>query len=293
MKVKAILNRLLHLLVNIAYWSSIIILIFLTSQIFFAATFKIPSDSMTPGIIAGDNVMVWKPAIGARLFNIFSAAEGEQVKIYRLPGYRKIRRNDVLVFNYPYPNHGGKIEMHLLKYYIKRCVALPGDTFYIDNGFYKVKGRPDTLGASLRQGELALAPDSAFSPELFNCFSPNAAQQWTMKNFGPIYIPRKGSLVSVDTANISIYKNLIEYETGKAVESKDGNVTMDNATLVSYTFTKNYYFMAGDEVLNSRDSRYWGLLPEDHIVGKAAFIWKSKDPHTGKYRWERLFKAVR
>ncbi|MDR3308671.1 MAG: S26 family signal peptidase, partial [Tannerella sp.] len=231
--------------------------------------------------------------IGARFFNLFDAAEGKKVDIYRLLGVQSIRRNDVLVFHYPYPNNDDKIEMHLLKYYIKRCVAIAGDTFYIDNGIYKVKGITDSLGVHSRQLQLSERADSTFRAEVFNCFPNDSTYQWNIKNFGPLFVPGKGSKVQLEARNIVLYRKLIMYETDKGIEVRDGQVYLDGEVLSSYTFTKNYYFMAGDFALNSRDSRYWGLLPEDLIVGKAAFIWKSIDPYTEKYRWKRFFKAVK
>jgi signal peptidase I len=269
-----------------------LVVLYAVGQVFFFASFKIPSDSMSPRLVGGDYALIWKPVIGARLFNLFDAAKGEKVDIYRVPGVRDIRRNDVLVFHYPYPNSCDTVEMHLLKYYIKRCIAVSGDTFYVDNGIYKVKGLADSLGMYSRQVQLSEMADSAFRKEIFNCFPLDSTYQWNIKNFGPLFVPEKGSKVQLDARNIALYRKLITYETDKAIEVRDSQVFLDDEALLSYTFTKNYYFMAGDYVLDSRDSRYWGLLPEDLIVGKAAFIWKSVDPKTGKWRWKRFLKAV-
>jgi signal peptidase I len=96
----------------------------------------------------------------------------------------------------------------------------------------------------------------------------------------------------MDVDNIKLYRNLIRYETGKEIELQGDTVYLNKKILPQYIFTKNYYFMTGDWVFDSRDSRYWGLLPEDHIVGKAAIIWKSQDMGTGKYRWKRFFRVI-
>ncbi|MDD2952260.1 MAG: signal peptidase I, partial [Parabacteroides sp.] len=90
-----------------------IVTLFVVIQIFLFSSFKIPSNSMEPGLIAGDYVLVNKLIPGARLFNVFAAMRGERVKIARLPSIRKIKRNDVIVFNYPYPNDLDKMEMHI------------------------------------------------------------------------------------------------------------------------------------------------------------------------------------
>jgi signal peptidase I len=81
--------------------------------------------------------------------------------------------------------------------------------------------------------------------------------------------------------------------TGQSIAINAGEVFLDSVSIREYIFQQNYYFMAGDYVQDSRDSRYWGLLPEDHIVGKAFIIWKSKNRDTGKWQWERLFKELR
>ncbi|MDR0542556.1 MAG: S26 family signal peptidase, partial [Dysgonamonadaceae bacterium] len=94
----------------------------------------------------------------------------------------------------------------------------------------------------------------------------------------------------MDTVNYLLYKKPITYETDKPLELRNGRVLLGDSAINAYTFTMNYYFMAGDYIFDSVDSRYWGLLPEDHIVGKAVMIWKSK----GKkgFRWKRFLKAV-
>ncbi|WP_368335482.1 signal peptidase I, partial [Parabacteroides merdae] len=116
--INILLNLFLALVVLIAFW--------LFSQVFLLASFRIPSDSMEPELVEGDFVAVWKPTLGARLFDLNATLRLEQTEIHRTPGFRKAKRGDVLVFNFPHPNGWDKIEMHILKYYIKRCIGLPG-----------------------------------------------------------------------------------------------------------------------------------------------------------------------
>ena len=285
-------RTLCHIVVDVVYWGCIAAVAYVAGQIFLFASFKIPTDSMQPLLTGGDYVFVWKPVLGARVFNLFDAVKGKKIPVYRLPGLRKVRRNDVLVFHYPYPNRSDSIGMHMLKYYIKRCVALPGDTFRIDNGIYRVDGVTDTLGIYHRQAELSARADSTFPQEIFRCFPPESAYRWNIKRFGPLYVPGKDSEVAIDTQNIVLYGNLITYETGRTITLKDGQVYLDDTPLPAYTFTKDYYFMAGDWVFDSRDSRYWGLLPDDLIVGKATLIWRSVDMQTKKIRWNRILKKI-
>ena len=92
--------------------------------------------------------------------------------------------------------------------------------------------------------------------------------------------------------NFQLYKKLIEWEQKKSLQYKDSIVFLNGTSISGYRFLKNYYFMAGDNGMNSQDSRYWGMLPEEYIVGKAWIIWKSIDPYTDKFRWERFLKVI-
>lgn len=118
---------------------------------------------------------------------------------------------------------------------------------------------------------------------------------WNVDNFGPLYIPQKGATIKIDTSNISLYRKVIgEYEQNK-LEERNGQIIINGQVATSYTFKMNYYFMMGDNRHNSADSRFWGFVPEDHVVGKAVFIWMSWDTNgefLGKIRWKRLFNTI-
>lgn len=260
-------------------------------RIFVFASYKIPSPSMKPSILSGDYILVNKLVLGPRIFKNFDFLDSGKIETKRLWGLRDVKRNDVLVFNYPYSNCH-KLEMNLNIYYIKRCIAIPGDSFYIDNGIYKVKNCPDSLGCYAYQQQLSKRSKKSFYKNVYRCFPRDKRYGWNIKNFGPLYIPRAHDSLSIDSKNIKLYQKLICYETDKTITIKGDTVFLDKIILTRYIFKQNYYFMSGDYVFDSKDSRYWGLLPEDHIVGKASIIWKSKDPDSGKYRFKRFFKAV-
>ena len=171
---------------------------------------------------------------------------------------------------------------------MKRCVAVPGDTFFIENGIFKIQGLTDTLGYYQKQLLLSRTSDETFGKEIFNCFPYDTTYHWSIKHFGPLYIPGKGDILELNRQNIALYEPLIQYETHKTITLKEDQIFLDRELLSAYSFTQNYYFMAGDYVLGSQDSRYWGLLPEDFVVGKVALIWKSENPETGRYRWKRF-----
>ena len=125
-------------------------------KVFIFASFKIPTPSMEPAIMAGDHILVNKLDMGPRIYENGGFLKGEKTKMKRIWGLRKVRRNDVLVFDFPYkPSVPDKIKQGGNLFYVKRCVAIPGDTFLIDKGIYRVKGVDQTPGHIERQLELA------------------------------------------------------------------------------------------------------------------------------------------
>ena len=127
-----------------------------------------------------------------------------------------------------------------------------------------------------------------------NYLFPNDArltQGWTVDNYGPIFIPKKGTTVSIDPVSIAPYRRIIDVYEGNDLEEKNGQIFINGEVATSYTFKMDYYWMMGDNRHNSEDSRIWGFVPEDHIVGKPLFIWLSaKEGNLFKgVRWDRVF----
>jgi signal peptidase I len=128
---------------------------------------------------------------------------------------------------------------------------------------------------------------------------PSAETAWNKDNYGPIVLPKKGATVPITKENIAIYGEAIQfYDGNKNVEVVgDSLVKIDGKEIATYTFNQDYYFMMGDNRHNSADSRYWGFVPKDHIVGKAVFVWMSIDPDPSsffnKIRWSRVFRVVK
>ena len=292
-KTGKIVRKTGKVVLNLFYYTSIVVSGFIVLRVFVFGSYKIPTDSMEPAIVPGDYVLVNKLAYGARLFDLFSAVEGKEVKVKRMPGYTRVKHNDVVVFHIPYPNKRDKIEMHMLKYYIKRCIGVPGDTLRIVNGIYSVNA--DTakrLGNY--EGELAMSrkPKKAFPQGVYNAFPGDTVLNWNIKDFGPLYIPRKGDRITLDRTNALLYKKIIEWEKGYPLPWENDTLRDNGNPLHDYTFSHNYYFMGGDRVENSRDSRYWGLLPDDLVVGKAWLVWKSVDTRSGTSRRKRILKKI-
>ncbi|MBP5505674.1 MAG: signal peptidase I [Bacteroidales bacterium] len=114
---------------------------------------------------------------------------------------------------------------------------------------------------------------------------------FTRDNYGPVWIPAKGTTVELTSENIAFYRRIISVYEHNNFEERDGKFFIDGEQITEYTFKQDYFFMMGDNRHNSLDSRYWGFVPEDHIVGTPAVIWFSKAPE-GKVRWNRIFKFV-
>ena len=113
---------------------------------------------------------------------------------------------------------------------------------------------------------------------------------WSVDNYGPVHIPAKGETLQLTVETLPFYRRVIEAYEGNSVEVKDGQIFINGKETSEYTVKMNYYWMMGDNRHNSIDSRYWGFVPEDHIVGKAKFIYYSIDKDHGKVRWNRMFR---
>ena len=237
-------------------------------------------------------------------------------------------------------------------HYVKRCVAVAGDTLTIKDGQVYVNSQPQenwpgvqnsymvvTDGKKINQknlnkldinvGELWYYPELPGYPEMpltadmleqvksysnvvsvtqnidsyppdypdseLTIFPFSSDYRWTRDNFGPLWIPKKGVEVELTVKNLPLYQRIITSYEGNDLEVKDGKIYINSEEVQSYTFKQDYYFMMGDNRHNSLDSRYWGFVPEDHIVGKPAVIWLSIDGNKkfpNNIRWRRFFKFV-
>ncbi|MCM1373294.1 MAG: signal peptidase I [Bacteroides sp.] len=269
----------------------LIVTCFLTyygTRTFVADQFIIPSWSMAPTLVPGDRVVVNKLIMGARLYTDFNFRQGgQELKSIRMKGMRSLKHNDIAVFNYP--QVGGRIAFKINYVYCKRCVALPGDTLSIVDGHYRNNNYRDTLGLHTMQTRLSEVDEAGYSAEALAVYPFDEHVGWTFKRMGPLYIPRRGDIMPLTPKEGVVYKSLLEHETGKqiTVDWEQNTVMMNGKVATKHEWRNNYYFMAGDNVFDSMDSRYWGLVPEDYIVGVVQMISYSKDRKTDTIKWER------
>ena len=231
--------------------------------------------------------------------------------------------------------------------YVKRCIALPGDTLLIRSGELFINGRKveengtqqttyiigtngttinpkafERLGISksdqnMLSGSAYYLPLTKGNAETISKFTnvisvtPVFARQgefaayifpydpvraWNEDNFGPLWIPEKGATVSIDSSNICLYERIIDVYEGNDFKAENGKFYINGVESDTYTFKMDYYFMMGDNRHNSADSRYWGFVPEDHIVGKPKLIWLSLNKEgsgLNKIRLRRMFMRVK
>ncbi|MFZ5972447.1 MAG: signal peptidase I [Bacteroidota bacterium] len=331
--------------------------------------YTIPTPSMENSLLVGDFLFVSKFHYGTRtpktplqiplthqkiwFTDIPSYVKWVQLPQYRLPGFSRVKREDVVVFNVPPRdlNEGKDYPVDLKTNYIKRCVGIPGDLLQITDRQVIVNGQPIGNPPDMQFSYLVTSKDEIsdrnfeklqIDPDdytymgrpnnnaLYQMFlSPQKAEElkaipyivsveqdyrtsdgpdmrifprskytpWNGDNYGPIRIPQKGMTIAVNDSTLAFYGETITlYDHNEDAKIENGKLLIDGKEVNEYTFKQNYYFMMGDNRHNSLDSRYWGFVPEDHIVGKAFFIWLSIDKHAGflnKIRWNRFFKLIR
>ena len=205
--------------------------------------------------------------------------------------------------------------------YIKRCVAVAGDMLEIRDGavytndvreseipekqyyyivYNKLTGGGTGYPTLIKDSELKNYADTTryelrkASGGVGESLIPHTAgNRWTLDNFGPLWVPKAGESIELTDENLALYGRCIEVYEHNTVEKRDGKVFVNGTEADEYTFKMDYYFMMGDNRHGSLDSRFWGFVPEDHIVGKASYIWFSVDPNGGGVRWNRMFTSIR
>ena len=351
-------------------------------NVFWFQSFKIPSSSMESTLYTGDHLFVSKLTYGARLpmtpltipftHNVIGRSESYSTSVHwkyrRLPGFRKVRKGDCVVFGFP---NGDTVltkapvedyhtvvrfmgrqaaqraygpilvrPMDKKDHYVKRCVATPGDTLEVREGLVWINGEQQEVWPGVQLSYRVVTTGGPFNPKVLDQLGLNVGElrfssalpgypempltagmlqkvkamknvvsaepvlqteasdfreifpfsplyTWTRDSFGPLWIPREGATVEITAQTLPLYERIIrDYEHSSVSEALASG---------SYTFKQDYYFMMGDNRHNSLDSRYWGFVPADHIVGRPAVIWLSTDAgrqFPKNIRWRRFLKFL-
>lgn len=242
---------------------------------------RIPTGSMEDTILVGDFVLVNKFIYGSESPRYLWFTQ-IALPHFRLPALRNPHRKDIVVFEFPGMRDRVKAKK-LNVNYVKRCIGIPGDTIQVINRVVYVNHKQFWIPTHIKYLDAFSRPKNNINPQIFPKGMP-----WNEDNYGPIIVPKKGYTIKLDTSNVEQWAITIDREYGKRVVAvRDGVVTIEGKPVTSYTFKKNYYFMMGDNRDDSLDSRFWGFVPRDNVVGEAfitLFSWDRNIPFTDLFR---------
>lgn len=353
---------------------------------YFMQPYTIPTSSLEKTLLVGDYLFVSKFHYGARvpmttiaapmahdtipLLGVKSFLSDDKNKdgllnklslpYMRVPGFQKIKRNDIVVFSWPsdslttmWGDNSGKFTYKPIDKrtnYVKRAVGTPGDSLEVRDGYVFINGKKtvlpdrakpqwyffiDTDGEKFSQGAISryniregqMMPDGRYALNLTDeeaaliaknpivktiekhitpkgtydksVFPHDPRYAWSTDNFGPIYIPKKGATVELNSKTIPFYEQIIRrYENNNLTIFGD-DIYINGKKAKEYTFNQDYYWMMGDNRQRSLDARNWGYVPFDHVVGKPVMIWLSWDANAPNFiaklnsiRWDRMFTTV-
>lgn len=263
---------------------AIILVIFLRT--FVLEAYRIPTSSMENTLLPGDLILVEKLSYG-HLNEFEIPFTSIKFPVFNLPDFSQPERNDVLVFQYP----GDRDEYipSRQENYIKRIAALPGDIVVIRKDTVYINGRPleTPEGVFYKREKKEWRDDRIFPP----------GKEWSSLSYGPLFVPKSGDTLHLNPFTIDEWRVFINRELQRpAVSVEGGKVHIDGYETEEYIVKKNYYFVLGDNRDDSMDSRYWGFVPEDHIIGRAFMIYWSLDPSAfsimDALRSDRILKKV-
>jgi len=262
-------------------------------KIFFIEAFGIPTPSMNNTLRVGDFLFVNKFCYGIRSPRTVPLTGIRLPHTKMLPGYTTPGIGDVVVFEYP--GDRNTVEQPNVLHYVKRLIALPGDTVEIAGRRIFVNGERQGDPADAEFGAHVLGSGD-FDADIYPKGSTYNRDWW-----GPMVVPFEGMEIELTLQNIDRWRLFIEREGHSVRFTAQGTVQVDGSEDNTYTVENDYFFMLGDNRDNSEDSRYWGFVPEQNIIGKAMLIYWSWDsrisftsPFTllGSIRWDRIFSIV-
>lgn len=258
-----------HTLSDLAKDVVFVLVSFFFLNSFVLASFEVPTGSMENEIMAGDFLFVNKFLYGGTTPRTVPFTN-VRLPWFRVPAIRDVERGDVIVFEFP--GQRDEVKSPEFMFYLKRAVALSGDTVQILNRVLYVNGTPAPLPRNLKFGHQML-PQGSPDPRIF----PRGAR-YNEDNWGPVVIPTKGDTIGLSAETLDRWKTFINREGHDATLDKNGRVLVDGVPSAQYVVERNYLFGMGDNRDNSLDSRFWGFIPEENIVGTPMIVYWSWNP---------------
>lgn len=244
------------------------LLIAIILRLFFFDIYRIPSSSMEPTLVPGDFILISKMSYGARLLKVNQFFKEGKVEYKRIKGCSSITKGNIIVFNWPnYKSLNDAVPDMFGIAIVKRCYGIPGDTVVVKDDGITIGDVPEP-----QQRNELYPHDSIF--------------KWTINNYGPLFVPGKGFRIKLTSKNVRLYKDVLAYE-GNKFSIKGDSVFLNKRYVTNYSFKNNYYFMKGDNFYGSMDSRYWGFVPENNVIGKTIMVLFSNGEDG--FQWKRLF----
>jgi signal peptidase I len=247
--------------------AAIVIVGFLLLNNFVIASFMVPTGSMENEVMTGDFLMVNKFIYGGSSPRNIPFTD-VRLPWFRLPAFKSVHRGDVIVFEFP----GYREEVHpeAFTYYLKRCMAIAGDTLQVVHRVVYVNGQRAPIPRNMKFNSSRILPPEYSDERIFPPTSP-----FNEDNYGPIVIPHTGMRIELSPASFKRWETFISREGHTAAMGDGGKILIDGKASATYVVQRNYLFGMGDNRDNSLDSRFWGFIPEENIVGTPMIVYWS------------------
>ncbi|HCA78940.1 MAG TPA: signal peptidase I [Bacteroidetes bacterium] len=257
---------------------------FLVLNNFVIASFLVPTGSMENEVMTGDLLFVNKFIYGGTSPRNIPFTN-VRLPWFRVPAIRSVERGDVIVF--VFPGYRDELTPEDFTFYLKRCVGLPGDTLQVINRVLYVNGSPSPLPRNMHFSFPRLANPKAVDDRIFPVGAP-----WNEDNYGPMVIPKTGMVIPLDRASLPKWETFIRRE-GHTVQIVGDVIQIDGKAVTGYSVQRDYLFGMGDHRDNSLDSRYWGFIPKENLVGTPLIVYWSWDTNIPIYSIFSKLASVR